>query len=650
VNASLAAVASLPTPVALIVLGVLQFLTLAIALAAAFAAGAPVADRLAPRAGAERFALAVACGLGAWGTALFWLGLAGGLRRAVVFALAAFAVGSLAVGLRRRSALGRAVEGGGSRLAFAAVALALVPAFVGTLYPPTSFDVTAYHLPFARAFVAAGRLVATPDLVFEIFPQLAETLFAALLAATRSDLSPALVQLIAVGAIALLLFAAGERWFSRRAGLWAAALWLAHPLVHFQAASADVDAVQALFVLLAVFAWERWRDEAARARRAVAWLALAGAATGCGAATKYLGLFWVALLAAATLLARPAASGPGRIRATALFALAATLVAAPWYVRIWSATGNPIHPLFEGHAARADAPPDAMVSQWMSTFGQASMESLPAALGQRLVDVVRRPGQLARFAWRASFAPKRFDRQAPLAPWALVLTPLAALFAFRDARLRRWLLFVLGYALFWTTLQPRFQLSGAVLLALAGAGALERLASSVPRIGRLLDRRRAAALLALGFLAPGPAYALYKVAKHRAAPPTTPATREAFLDRELEGYAGLAWLERERGSGYTVFLLGPSNLTDFATGRVRGQARGRWRVGLVRPFLNRPPAFHRALRAMDCDYLLVGRSHRPRPRVDEAFRALFRRVEGDARHDLYELLPAQEPPSRSAFR
>ena len=111
--------------------------------------------------------------------------------------------------------------------------------------------------------------------------------------------------------------------------------------------------------------------------------------------------------------------------------------------------------------------------------------------------------ELARFAWSASFEPAAFDRQAPLAPWPLLLVPLAAIFALRDRRLLRWLALAGAYAVLWTTTQPRFQLAGAGLFALAGAGALEHLARRASPVGRVLNPSWAAAALALLLVASG---------------------------------------------------------------------------------------------------------------------------------------------------
>jgi hypothetical protein len=616
---------------------VLQTAALAGLLLCAVAAGRLLFTRIPPAAGPERLAWSAAAGLGALGTALFFLGIAGALGNWAVLALGAVLIAAAAAAQDFR---GVEVEPESrrreTRFALTALATALLPAFVWTLYPPIAYDATVYHLPFARAFVTAGRLVETPDLVFEIFPQLAETLFAALLAVTGSDRTPALVQLTAVAATALLLFDAGRRLHSFRTGLWAAALYLAHPLVHYQAASPYVDAILALFCLLASLAWERWREaEAAR------WLILAGAAAGAAAATKYTGLLWFASLAVATLFSGRGIPPLRRLRRALLFVVAALAVATPWYLRIQLATGNPFHPYFQAGITAVD---EARPLDTPSQLREIAQSGLVSAIASELADAGDRPLELARFAWRASFSPEAFHRQAPLAPWNLALIPLAALFAWRDVRLRRWLLIVLAYAFFWTTAQPRFQLPGAALLALAGAVALERLAARAPALGRLFDRRAVAVGLAVLLAAPGSLYAAWKVAR-LGPPPATPAAREAFLHREVPGYAGIAWLERERGSRYTVFLFGAPNLTDFASGNVRGQSRGRWSLTRIRKTLGDATKLHRALLAMEVDHLLVLSKYRHRLPGGEAFRARFRRVEGDALHDLYELVP---PPSPAA--
>ncbi|MCB1009361.1 MAG: glycosyltransferase family 39 protein [Acidobacteria bacterium] len=567
-------------------------------------------------------ALAFALGLGAAGSLLLVAAGFGGLRRELV--LATVAAGSIAfVAIARRGSLAppRAWTG-----AFLFCLAALIPAWVWGLYPPTAFDATVYHLPFAKAFAEAHRLVVVPDLIYPIFPQLAETLFAATMVAAGTDTVANLIQWSAALAVALLLFETASRLYSRRAGLLASALWLAHPLVHYQAASAYVDVVLACFALAAICCWERWHEEGSWR-----WLALSGAAAGFAMATKYLGLLWAALLVATTLFA---ARRGRRWRGALLLSLVAALVAAPWYLRIYSATGNPVHPLlaplFGGERA-AEVAPELGLDEADSTTGMA------AAVLRRVGEVVRRPQELALFAWRAAFVPEAFNRQAPLAPWPMLLAPVAALFAWRDRRLLRWLLLVGAYAAFWTTLQPRFQLPGAALLALAGAGGVEHLARRFGALGRAWQRRGAAMLLAVAVVAPGPLYAVYKIGKLGAPPPTDPSAREDFLDRKVPCHAAVRFSNERPGAAPTLFAVGAPELTYYARGRFLGHVLGPHRAGRIVPYLGDPEALHRELRSMDVDELLIPVGFRSSLLRGAELDRLFRPLYADARCELFEV-------------
>src|SRR4029078_13631688 len=103
---------------------------------------------------------------------------------------------------------------------------AAAPLAVLAIYPPTAFDATLYHLPFARAFVTTGALPFLADGRFPVFPQANEILFAAVML-FGPDLAAHGVQLLATLLTALLLAA----WGGRPAGWLAAAVYLGNPIV-----------------------------------------------------------------------------------------------------------------------------------------------------------------------------------------------------------------------------------------------------------------------------------------------------------------------------------------------------------------------------------------------------------------------------------
>ncbi|MFL6292475.1 MAG: hypothetical protein ACJ759_16400, partial [Thermoanaerobaculia bacterium] len=140
-----------------------------------------LAGRLATRRwiameGLERLAVPAALGLSLLAHALFALAALGLLTRSALILLVA-AIHLLGIPVWRQELAGmrwrwRTVLG---------VLLAVAPVFVLALYPPTGFDETLYHLPFARAFAETGAVPFLPELRVPVFPPLNELLFAGML-------------------------------------------------------------------------------------------------------------------------------------------------------------------------------------------------------------------------------------------------------------------------------------------------------------------------------------------------------------------------------------------------------------------------------------------------------------------------------------
>lgn len=231
----------------------------------------------------ERTAMAIAVGLAALAQTLLLLGLAGQLTLAAVAALAA-AVHAFGLGVWRelvtqmvrrwRERRRRALLGAGL------AALVAAPFFLAALYPPTAFDETLYHLPYARAFARAGSLPFLPELRYPVFPQLGELLFTGMLLAA-GDVATHLVELTAALAAAALLHGWGRRAASPAAGWLAAAAFLGHPIAAYLAGTAYVEPGLALFGCAAVFAAGRWRENGGDR-----WIALAAFLAAAAAGAK----------------------------------------------------------------------------------------------------------------------------------------------------------------------------------------------------------------------------------------------------------------------------------------------------------------------------------------------------------------------------
>ena len=474
--------------------------------------------------------------------------------------------------------------------------------FVIALFPPTAFDETTYHLPFARAFLAQPGLPWVPELRVPAFPLLAEALQAALLA-LGGERAPHQLALLATLATAALLVAWGREAEEPIAGWLGAALFLGNPLVAYLAGTGYVDPLVGLFTTATFYAL--WR--ARTGDTTTSWAATAGFLAGAAAAVKYLGLYAMAVGAVALLFARAR-----RWRSLLAFGAAAMLATALPYGYLIARTGNPLFPYFSrlfGTSAWKEVNP-------VSPDAEPSTFLLP---------------------YNGVFHRELAGNQPPLSP-ALLLGSLLLLVALvRVRRLRAGALVVFGFFLAYAAMPEVSRYLATVLplwtLLIGGAAiwAWRRLRHGEPP-------RPLAALLALALALPGPAYGAYYLWRHGRVP-LTPAARDAYLAETHLGYRALAWLQERQGSRYVALCLACEYLHGFADGRLLGEHSGPWAFGQLQPLLADPAALERRMRAERAAYLLLPRADAAPLRTPDAGRRL-RLLHADADFEVWALAPA----------
>lgn len=449
------------------------------------------------------------------------------------------------------------------------------------LYPPTAWDATIYHLPLARRLVEAGALELADNLRFPVFPMAAETLFAPGLWAGDGRAAQ-MVSAFATLATAVLLLAWGrERLGPSPIAAFPAALWLGHPIVVYYSGTAFVEPLLALFTTASFYAIDRCRREPG-----VAAALLAGAFAGWAAATKYLALPVPPLAAVALLLAVPAG---WRWRAIAAFAGGCTLAAAPFYLWIWGATGNPVFPFLPGIFG---------ASPWSDIEGTGLR--LHGTLGERLATTLRLP-------WAVVADRAQVGAQPPYSPFVLAALPAGAWAALRAPWTRPLLallaLLAAGFA--WLPGDSRYLLGGAPAIGLALAVASEDLLRRAPVSAP--GRQRLAAALVLCAILPGPVYAAWRVAR-LGPPPLGAAATQAFLRRELPLYGAVESVQRLGGDAATLYGFHAERTIFWYSGRQIGDWNGPFRFSTIEPLLADPERLWLRLRGYGADYLLVPRS------------------------------------------
>lgn len=549
--------------------------------------------------------LLLAFGLALWAHILFLLGLLDLLQAPIVVTLtlachaAAYREWRIDLAAWRRRKLEKH-----ERLVAAAAAVLVLPLAILTLYPPLGFDQTLYHLPFTRAFATGGGLAYLPELRFPVFPQLAE-----LLAVPQWWLGGAsATQLVGLTA---LLAGVGllHRWtaesFGREAGTLAAGILFGSPCVVYLAVCGYVEPVLALFAIAAGYCALRARADAASAG-AFAWAAAAGVLAGSAAGVKYLGLFFLPIVALPLLRRERQAT----LRLLAPYAAAVAIAVLPSYLRIVAQGGSPLFPFYS--SVFGSSPWDAH-----EMLGAQGMDRLVGA-ATRLWDITFRRGEVGSLP---PFSPA-FGLALPLVLVAAIYRPVV-----------RWALAIGLLYLAVTPSNAHYFLGIAPLFCWAIAGASAWATQQAPRV------RRALTAVAWLLASMGAAYGLFHL--HRLGPlPTSDAARERLLAEQIPHYGAVAFINHT-APGATIYGVQAERMVGYAQGPFLGDHNGPASFARVATRAARLGSLARALDEHRIEVLLVHQEARDWmtwARAEPRLREIYR----DAYAVVYRLEPAPE--------
>jgi hypothetical protein len=219
-------------------------------------------------------------------------------------------------------------------VALVAVSLSLFTA----LAPETEYDALWYHLELPRRWLATGAPVDDVHEYVSLYPMTWDLLFGATLA-FDGTVAARVLHWMATLAAAATAGVIGVRALGQRSGWIAAALFITAPTVFWEATTAYVDGALALHGGVAAAAiMQSVRNSDRR------WLLLAGLNLGIACATKHLGLVIAASILLPYLVWAWRHQPRQVLRNVALVGGLMLIPPAPWYVRAWLASGNPVFP------------------------------------------------------------------------------------------------------------------------------------------------------------------------------------------------------------------------------------------------------------------------------------------------------------------
>jgi len=216
---------------------------------------------------------------------------------------------------------------------------------IGSLFwaltPSIRYDALVYQLAAPEAYLQYGKII--PQLMnFQTVQAHASHMVYTLALGTFGQPLPSLLHLTAGLLAVAMTYLTAQKLGGRRVGYLAAILFGSLPLVDFEAGAAYNDLFVALYSICSVYALLEWEEKSEKG-----WLLLAGLMAGFAMGVKVniitllipVGIFLVIRLIQKHGFSWQSVTG------AVLFGIPILLLYAPWAVRDWIWTRNPVFPL-----------------------------------------------------------------------------------------------------------------------------------------------------------------------------------------------------------------------------------------------------------------------------------------------------------------
>ncbi|MCH7935552.1 MAG: glycosyltransferase family 39 protein [Proteobacteria bacterium] len=485
----------------------------------------------------EHWALSFATGFGILGWLIFPLGVAGYLSAAPLTAL--LTAGALAAVLLRRPGgdlrkprtdiLGKAL--------LALIGIVGVFDFMEGIAPPADADTAAYHFVVAKQFLEAGRIGFIYEPIVGAVPFGVQMTYVPALG-LGGEKALTLWTMVSGWAAAVLLFVLCRRHIGLNWSLAVTLIFLTTPAVIYGGGTGQIEPRAALYVMISAWAVSR-ALETGRANYAV----LAGLGAGFFAAAKYTGLLFIAVSGPVLLFQRRWLSHG------VLFGAAFLAAGFQWYAWNVLHTGDPVFPMLYQWLVQDEH------AWWTKAYDLAFKEGyfdkenpLPRSLFWLLAYPFKATlgGTLLPDAGRVNFG-----------VYGLLVFPFAALglWRFRD-RVRKsplltyallaFLFYVLWF-FFGGSQRIRHLLPVLPLFLISATVAAERLTAGGAYRGPLMASVAAVVVLQMaghGLFALN--YVKYLIQD---------TSREAFLNRNVNAYAAVPWINANLKKTDRIFIL-----------------------------------------------------------------------------------------------
>jgi hypothetical protein len=215
-------------------------------------------------------------------------------------------------------------------------------AYLWALAPAVRWDSLSYHIPVPVLAIQQHAIAEIPESIQSYWAHYAETLYTLGMLIEPSTALPGLLHFQMGMLTTLFTFCLGRKLNGNTLqGILAALLFWSLPMVQVEAGSAYIDLFVSEWIAATLYCAWIWYE-----RQTDRWLILTGIFAGLAIGTKLSSVFLIFGIGLWVIIQLIRAKHNYRfgLKKLFLFGFCVVLFAAPWFIRDWTWTGNPIFP------------------------------------------------------------------------------------------------------------------------------------------------------------------------------------------------------------------------------------------------------------------------------------------------------------------
>ena len=215
---------------------------------------------------------------------------------------------------------------------------------IGALGPETSFDALWYHLTLPKIYLLHKEILFIPGglLYYSAMPQLGEMLYVGALA-MGNEITTKMIQYLCSIFISISIVLFAKKYVPSLYALLAAVIFLGNIVVAWEATTAYIDLIRALFELCALWCYVLWSQN-----QSGKYFILSALFCGFAISTKLLGLgtlgIFILLILYHSYIKK--IDWSETLKTLTRYIGIAIAIPLPWFVFSYVATGNPVYPFF----------------------------------------------------------------------------------------------------------------------------------------------------------------------------------------------------------------------------------------------------------------------------------------------------------------